>query len=123
MFWLVAYFWHFARPALAILLDPEIKEIVIYKPSKILNSCCPCLQDFEEEEGQEVLQRNNKLMIVAGDATPQDKFALDTSRVPLVSSGSIIKGKEVTVMNNSPTSVSVLEAEKLLLLEDQISLC
>jgi hypothetical protein len=25
-FWLVAYFWHFTRPALAMLLDPDLKQ-------------------------------------------------------------------------------------------------
>jgi len=26
LFWLLAYFWHFARPSLVILLDGELKE-------------------------------------------------------------------------------------------------
>ena len=28
LLWLVAYFWHFTRPALAILLDPDLKQEV-----------------------------------------------------------------------------------------------
>jgi hypothetical protein len=28
LLWLVAYFWHFTRPALAILLDPDLKSDV-----------------------------------------------------------------------------------------------
>jgi len=26
LFWLLAYFWHFARPSLVILLDGELKD-------------------------------------------------------------------------------------------------
>ena len=28
LLWLIAYFWHFTRPALAILLDPDLKSDV-----------------------------------------------------------------------------------------------
>lgn len=34
LFWLAAYFWHFARPSLALLLDPDLKEAVCIPPRR-----------------------------------------------------------------------------------------
>ena len=140
LFWLVAYFWHFARPALVILLDPEIKEIVIYKPSAILNSCCrPCFQDFDDEEGQQQQQqqqqrgiaaRRNNQLIAAAEAGCKSDLNV---RVPLVAAvataGQKVKahareeGDVESEGGSQKAGVTATETEKLLLLEDQISIC
>jgi hypothetical protein len=39
LFWLVAYFWHFARAALAVLLDPDLKDWVMH-PTVANCLCC-----------------------------------------------------------------------------------
>jgi hypothetical protein len=38
LFWLVAYFWHFARAALAVLLDPDLKDWAMHPT--VANCCC-----------------------------------------------------------------------------------
>ncbi len=48
LFWLFAYFWHFSRASLAILLDPELKSAL--SQTKI----CRFLELEEEERPQEV---------------------------------------------------------------------
>ena len=39
LFWLVAYFWHFSRAALALLLDPDLKEWAM-RPTVSNCLCC-----------------------------------------------------------------------------------
>ena len=46
LFWLVAYFWHFSRAALALLLDPDLKEWAM-RPTV---SNCLCCNSYEAEE-------------------------------------------------------------------------
>ena len=48
LFWLVAYFWHFSRAALALLLDPDLKEWAM-RPT-VSNCLCCGHGGYEAEE-------------------------------------------------------------------------
>ena len=48
LFWLVAYFWHFSRAALALLLDPDLKEWAM-RPTVSNCLCCgACSADDDD---------------------------------------------------------------------------
>ncbi len=49
LFWLVAYFWHFARAALAVLLDPDLKDWAM-RPT-IGPCCCTCQTSGDGHDG------------------------------------------------------------------------
>ena len=48
LFWLVAYFWHFSRAALALLLDPDLKEWAM-RPTVSNCLCCGGAADDDDE--------------------------------------------------------------------------
>ena len=48
LFWLVAYFWHFSRAALALLLDPDLKEWAM-RPTVSNCLCCGSAADDDDE--------------------------------------------------------------------------
>ena len=69
LLWLLAYFWHFLRGSLVILLDPELKESVLYSPSRLF--CCGSddqSPDEEDEGNSRPIIRNNNV-VASGKTT------------------------------------------------------
>ena len=54
LFWLVAYFWHFSRAALALLLDPDLKEWAM-RPTVSNCLCCDDATAAVEEDAESSL--------------------------------------------------------------------
>ncbi len=75
LFWLLAYFWHFSRASLVILLDPELKSAV---PSLLPRA--PASHELEpnnNEPDSEAAAAYRRALIAANDV--EDKSATTKS--------------------------------------------
>jgi hypothetical protein len=59
LLWLVAYFWHFTRPALAILLDPDLKSDV----AKCFGASNGDYNNVDVRGNRQQQQQNNTLLV------------------------------------------------------------
>ena len=88
LFWLLAYFWHFARPALVILLDPEIKESVMYSPSRLFCSSTALGREEQEavatSEAEAEARERARRPIVKGGAAAGGEAGDKECRVALI---------------------------------------
>ena len=62
MFWLLAYFWHFSRASLVILLDPELKSAVPSVLPRGTNAAHLELEPNNNEPGIVIQQKDKKFL-------------------------------------------------------------
>ena len=103
LLWLVAYFWHFTRPALAILLDPDIKSDVasLFRLSNGDYTHVE-LRGRHQQQHQQQLNQNTVTILLPLSST--------ATLTPPSSSSSTTKESGVGVDKNDSSVVALLQS-------------